>query len=597
MTRLRTSLPLLILALLPAAMPLVLIAQFGVNFAVWDEWDPGIAGLYVKAHHNQFQIGDLFAFHNEHRIAIPRLIFVAFNLLTHWNCIVLMLLSWTMVMATSIMMLRLMAKSVGDFDNSASMLQPRVLLLWFLVNLSMFSLTQWENWLWGMGVQNFMPMMWIAAGLLVIFRPQVKWRHTGAIVLLATLATYSSGNGLLAWPMLGGMLAWSGSWMEFRSKRWKIAAFAAAGLLVCILYFHGFNSRPSDSSTPHTLNPIEISKFVGIFLGAGLSAGIAWAPYAAAYVATCLMLVLTLNSVMQLAWLFRQAGTEALRHRMALWLCIASFGLLSAVMAGLGRAGTGTIAGFSSRYATFALYLHVALIPLIAIVSSDWRERWASKKFGIWLTRLGWALGVSLVVLQFLSIPNCLDAASIIQGTRRQAKIGIFFSRLVPSNLWLEQHVFPRPAQILPMVNDLEEMKMIQKRADSLDARRLVPPASEPLNVKGQIDATVSGADGMLTTYGWATLEDRKSTADAVALSYDTPTGEPILFAFARTNLKRDDVAAALKSRALEYAGWDVTYSFDAFPPDLKGIRVRAWAVDADRMAIAPLLGTWEINR
>lgn len=597
MTRLRTSLPLLILALLPAAMPLVLIAQFGVNFAVWDEWDPGIAGLYVKAHHNQFQIGDLFAFHNEHRIAIPRLVFVTFNLLTNWNCIVLMLLSWTMVMATSVMMLRLIAKSIGNLNNAASMLQPRVLLLWFLVNLSMFSLTQWENWLWGMGVQNFMPMMWIAAGLLVVFRPQVKWRHTGAIVLLATLATYSSGNGLLAWPMLGGMLAWSGSWTEFRSKRWKIAAFAAVGILVCILYFHGFNSRPSDGSAPHTSNPVLISKFVGIFLGSGLGAGISSAPYAAAYVAACVMLLLTVGAVTYLVSLLRRAGTEPIRHRIAMWLCIASFALLSAVMAGLGRAGTGIIAGFSSRYATFALYLQVALIPLVAIVALDLRERCTPKHFGTWLSRFGWLLGISLLGLQLLSIPYCIEVADIIQGTRRQAKMGVFFSRIYPEHPWIEQHVFPRPSQISPMLGDLEEMKMIHKRPDSREVRRLVPPSSQTLNVKGQIDATVQAQDGLLKTFGWAALEDRQSKADAVVLSYDSPTGEPMLFAFARMTLIRDDVASALQSPGLRLSGWDATYPFAAFPPDLKRIRVRAWAVDADRMAIGPLNGIWEMNR
>jgi hypothetical protein len=62
---------LLLTAVLPFVIPLGLIGSFGRNYLFWDEWDPDIAGVYVKAHQHWLTFSDLAAQHYEHRILVP----------------------------------------------------------------------------------------------------------------------------------------------------------------------------------------------------------------------------------------------------------------------------------------------------------------------------------------------------------------------------------------------------------------------------------------------------------------------------------------------------------------------------------------------
>jgi hypothetical protein len=77
----------LLIAALPAAIPPVLIALDAVNLPLVDQWQPDIAGLFLKSHDHTLGLHDFLAQHNEHRILIPRLIFFLLGLATHWNTI------------------------------------------------------------------------------------------------------------------------------------------------------------------------------------------------------------------------------------------------------------------------------------------------------------------------------------------------------------------------------------------------------------------------------------------------------------------------------------------------------------------------------
>src|SRR5208282_5635582 len=85
------------LAALPALTPLVLILHYGVDFHYFDEWTPDMTGPLVKAYHHQLTLGDILAQHNEHRVAVARLILLAINPITHWNNVENLIVAWLMV--------------------------------------------------------------------------------------------------------------------------------------------------------------------------------------------------------------------------------------------------------------------------------------------------------------------------------------------------------------------------------------------------------------------------------------------------------------------------------------------------------------------
>src|SRR5208282_3115731 len=92
-----------LLAALPALIPPFLILHFSVDFHFLDEWMPDMAGIFIKAHHHQLTLGDILAQHNEHRLAIPRLILLAINPITHWNNRSDLMVAWLLVVATSLL--------------------------------------------------------------------------------------------------------------------------------------------------------------------------------------------------------------------------------------------------------------------------------------------------------------------------------------------------------------------------------------------------------------------------------------------------------------------------------------------------------------
>ena len=108
------------LAASPAIVPLILIYLFGVNFHFLDEWNPCMAGLFVKAHQHQFTLADLFAQNNEHRDVIPRLLLLATNPITHWNNYAVLVMEWAIVLATSLIILNFMRRTLDPHPGAAS---------------------------------------------------------------------------------------------------------------------------------------------------------------------------------------------------------------------------------------------------------------------------------------------------------------------------------------------------------------------------------------------------------------------------------------------------------------------------------------------
>lgn len=71
------SLALTAVALTVFGAKVLLIANYGSFIPFWDQWDGEAAGLYLPYLKGQLSFTTLLAAHNEHRILIPRLLFLA----------------------------------------------------------------------------------------------------------------------------------------------------------------------------------------------------------------------------------------------------------------------------------------------------------------------------------------------------------------------------------------------------------------------------------------------------------------------------------------------------------------------------------------
>ncbi|PYX84334.1 MAG: hypothetical protein DMG68_21070, partial [Acidobacteria bacterium] len=136
-----------------------IIDRYGVNVPYADEWSNLILVEKWDAGHLTF--ADLFRAHNGHRIFVPRLIFLAFVEMAHGNVRAEMFFSLFICALTSAGLLYLLRRTVRtDW--------PRILALWVLINVLLFSPIQAENWLWGFQFQIFLSNLCVVGALIAI---------------------------------------------------------------------------------------------------------------------------------------------------------------------------------------------------------------------------------------------------------------------------------------------------------------------------------------------------------------------------------------------------------------------------------------------
>ena len=184
------------LGLLAIISPLILgylIWRYGVNVPFWDQWDtPG--KIIVEASQNQLTWSQLIRQHNESRTLFPNLLFLNLAQLTNWNNRSEMLVTFLLA--------GLVSGNVYCLSKITLNNNWQHLVCVFLANIWIFSLKQYENWLWGFQSITFISIVAITTSLVVI------WSSVPGVVklivsfVLSAIATFSFANGFLCWIVI-----------------------------------------------------------------------------------------------------------------------------------------------------------------------------------------------------------------------------------------------------------------------------------------------------------------------------------------------------------------------------------------------------------
>jgi hypothetical protein len=579
----------LLAAAVPAILPLWMIARFGTNFPFWDEWDPDIAGIYVKAHQHQLTFSDLAAQHNEHRILIPRLIDLLINTLTHHNAIILMICGWLVAALTSIGIYLLLRRTLEPASRAWA---------WFLCNVLIFTPQQWQTWLWGMGLGNLLPMMFTVFALLVAASQIKPWIQISLIVLLCSAATYSTGTGVIAWPLAGMVLIWSESWNELKRKLLPLGVLIAACAANIALYLIGY-SMPQHSVEEARAGNLQVNLFylgqffLG-FLGNGFATSTTLTSTSVAANVGGMMLILLLAVIGYIAARFRsnRAAAISLARRAIVWLAVAGYTLLNAVLATATRARFGLAQAMTPRYISFGLYLELALVPLLIIVWHDFLARRKSPASAVGGfpqvdPLLRWALASLLLVVllpPILSWRVTLDGCSNWREFIASARGVTLLAKILPDNPQLATKLNPKPAEALQNVLALNELgcihpPLIESPNAALIQAPVDPKAGTPygkFEKIWQVDATHVGVSG------WAVHPANRCRAETVFLTCDDSLGRPIIFATAyQDNTRRLDVVQALGDGGYQLCGWIAVFDVRTLPTNVRQTLIAAWALDS----------------
>ena len=597
MTTSRTRWLWLLLAASPAVVPLVWVYQYGVNFHYWDEWAPDIGPMLVKAHQHQLTLADLFAQHNEHRILIPRLFLVLLTPLTHWNNIANLLFEWVILCATSLVVLGLCRRTAGDPAEPDAGRQSRGvgggLLLWFLCNLLIFTPAQHENLLWGMGLVNVMPSFFVLLSILAARWALPPWTKLLICMLLATAASYSSGNGFLAWP-LAGLVFFSSSRGSAHSKTPMLLIWIAGFAASAALYAYHYLPPPHRGSHPYTANLLTICLYNLAFVGVSLDYGPAdsWPGTAI----LCGDILCTLLGIALIYFLHcRRHAQRPLCDRMILWLAVGAYGIFSGSIAALFRAGFGPPQALSSRYVTYAIYVPIALINLLPMIAQDLRQKRALGRQRLWV-QLPVLLAAVMIVLEVLAFGPAIRDSRSTRLSRRLEKAALLLVNLFPHNPQLG-FVFYEPWQLPQQANALNQIGYLQPPLVSSDIAQ--KDAGQAAKLRGRIQhpgsptSPPAGAADITVT-GWAIDGQTHQPADAVVLTYDNEDGQSIIFTIARTDLPRYELAQDDPARL---SGFSATISLDRLPPQPRSLRIAAWALDSDTAKLSLLDGAFTLQR
>lgn len=248
------------------ASVLVAIARDGRNIPFEEDW------LMVAAMtgHQTDLPGWLWSQNSEHRLPLPRLVNLAllratgdFRSTMVFDSLILGVLAAAMI---------LVARALrGGRTSLADVFFPLLLLHW----------GNWDNLVWAWQIQFVLPTVLACVLLLIIVaRPTPPTRWIAAIGAIALLGLPLSGaNGLVFTPTLAGWMGYSG-WVQHqeRPERWGAGALsigaALGAVLLCVVYFSGYQASPWNESSPGLAATLATSgKFLALSLGPAAANG------------------------------------------------------------------------------------------------------------------------------------------------------------------------------------------------------------------------------------------------------------------------------------------------------------------------------------
>lgn len=335
-----------------AAIPLLLLVSMLWNFAVdvpyWDQWD--LVPYFQLGEEGRLGIRALWQQHSEHRLLVPRAIMLALARLTGWDTRYEMAVSVALACVTGLILAGLHRRSAARAQIApAAWAIP-------LFALVLFSLRQWENWIWGWQLQIHLNVCAVVAGTALLASSGRRALALTGAVALGLVAQYSFASGLFYWPAVGLVIA-----LDPHGRARRLLAWTGAAAACIASYLYGY-VKPGWTPDIGTFlaQPSGLVAYFLAYLGAPLTpegdspAIIAWAVTAGGV------------GLVVLAGLVRGKAAALAPP----YLALSAYAILAAAATGVGRLGLGPSQALISRYVTISQLLWLAIAALLGLRAS-----------------------------------------------------------------------------------------------------------------------------------------------------------------------------------------------------------------------------------
>lgn len=570
------------LAIFPACFLAVLILIYGVNLPYWDQWK--IAPLFEKINNNSLSFNDLFAQHNESRKFFPRLVFISLAYLTHWDVKYEMLFMFLLACIISLNIYCLSRLTLGGST-------IKRLLIAAISNLLIFSPIQWENWLWGIQIVVFIPILCITTCVLLAYSRLSVIAKFLISICLCIISTFSYANGILAWIVVFPILILK-SRNQLNKNRWLVFLWIASFIFSAVTYFYNYKKPEHHPSFLEALaHPQQAIQYFLSFLGAPLGIGNVVDSKTSALTIGLVLLLLLFASCF---YLLRFIRDYALLDRMAGWLTIGLYTLISATITTLGRLGLGLEYSLSSRYTTFSVYLIVSLVHIIPIIADDIKNKGFFLKDKKLKTQILPFLIAIILILHIHTSIQAIQQMNNVKLARLQGKSCLLFINIVEEQC-LTEKVFPELNELKQTANILDSIGFI-KPGLVKSSRIQEIEGGDDYRAKnyGTFDTLKKVSNDIYIASGWAVLQKRQEATDAVILTYENENSDATVFTVVTNRATRNDIAKNFKNQSYSNSGWQKSFSSIGLP---KGnLKINAWAFDSTTGKAFKLNSVHEIN-
>ena len=466
------------------------VHAFGVNLFWLDEWDT-LPVMFEQYDAGTLTAAEFWELHNEHRVVFPKLVMLGLGLLTNGNTVANMYF-------IEVLLLAILAVFIAAFQKQFT--RGPAIWLMALIAFLVFSLRQYENMLWGFQVGFVMVVAASLGAFLGLSRITIE-RYVSMFIcaiFAATVATYSSVQGLLVWPVgLGQLLILS---LTKKLKIILMTIWTIIGAGEWLVYF-------LDWVIPKYHPRLGFSwEYLMTLIGSSLTGN-----QTAALVAGIIVFISAATTV-GIVLIRRQLSVQSF------WLATMAFSSAALGATTVGRSGFGASVAMMSRYTTFSIPLVVATCVILASQEGTKMIRICTSSMCAVL------LGLS-VIGTGMSFAIGLKVGEQVSEFRKWQQLVICTIDSQPDELIA---VFPTPDVPRKYAAVLKRLKYNVFADPDLCARCRLPDPSLPvltISTKCGIDGVaVMAHGGFVKILGWAVDWPARDVAGGVTVVIDGTT-------------------------------------------------------------------------
>lgn len=347
--------PTTALYLIPVLILITFVIIYGVRVPLWDEW--AIATIFEKIAQGKAGLSDFAEIYNDHRYFFLRLIVVPLAFISGWGKIYEILIGVLFAILNGMLILKISRQCYPDISQS-----QRFHIINGLSWLILFSLVQYQNWLWGLQLGIFLVNLCVTISLWVLNSQQPQ--HQKSLIwatLSMMIASFTLAQGIIAWLAILPTVFLTNTTIKSGLKN-SLIWLGLFGITTAV-YVLGYNrDNPSNFNLLYLLNhSVFWARFFLILLGAPLG-------FYSVPLANILGVLVLFSFGGAIAWGYQKNGFQFLKT-VAPWISLALFALLFAAITTFGRAETaftdfGLDFALGSRYISNSLFLWVAVLQI-----------------------------------------------------------------------------------------------------------------------------------------------------------------------------------------------------------------------------------------